>query len=612
MSFFLTQVLTGLAGAASLFLIAAGLSLIFGVTRIVNFAHGSFTMLGAYMAVSLSGLLMPLLGGLGFWLALPLAALATGLLGAAMELTVLRRLYRSAELFPLLATFGILLILQDATLAIWGPEDLLGPRAPGLEGAVPLLGARVPAYDFFLIAMGPTVLGLLWLLLHRTRWGLLLRAAAQDREMTAALGIDQRLLFTGVVALGTALAGLGGALQLPREAANLGMDLNVIVEAFVVVVIGGMGSLTGAFLAALLIGQLSAFGIVIFPQITLVLLFLVMAVVLVLRPQGLLGRPPGPGEAHPPGEIVPLPPPGRGGLLAGGLLVLVLAALPAVAGDFVLGVAAEILIFALFAASLQVLMGVGGVISFGHAAVFGLGAYGAALTVYHFGVAMPAAILAGPLAAGLGALVFGWFCVRLSGVYLAMLTLAFAQILWSAAFQWVSLTGGDNGILGVWPSAWAAEPGAFYLLALALVGLAIAALRRIVFAPFGYALRAGRDSPLRAGAIGIDVRRQRWLAFALAGTFAGLAGALYAFLKGSVFPDALAISTSVDALVMVLLGGVHSLSGPLAGAALFTGLKAELLALTDLWRAAIGGIILVLVLAFPQGLAGALRRLRPA
>ena len=142
-------------------------------------------------------------------------------------------------------------------------------------------------------------------------------------------------------------------------------------------------------------------------------------------------------------EIVPLPPPGRRGAMAGGLLVLVLAALPAVAGDFVLGVAGEILIFALFAASLQVLMGVGGMISFGHAAVFGLGAYGAALTVHHLGAAMPAALLAGPLAAGLGALVFGWFCVRLSGVYLAMLTLAFAQITWSAAFQWVALTGGE-------------------------------------------------------------------------------------------------------------------------------------------------------------------------
>jgi branched-chain amino acid transport system permease protein len=612
MSFFLAQVLTGLAGASSLFLVAAGLSLIFGVTRIVNFAHGSFYMLGAYAAVSLTGLLMPTLGGLGFWLALPLGALGAGLLGAAMEVLLLRRLYRSAELFPLLATFGVLLIVQDATLALWGPQDLLGPRAPGLAGAVTVLGARVPEYDLLLIAAGPGVLGVLWLLLRRTRWGLLLRAAAEDREMTGALGVDQKRLFTSVVFLGTALAGLGGALQLPREAANLGMDLNVIVEAFVVVVIGGMGSLVGAFLAALLIGQLSTFGVLILPQITLVLLFLVMAVVLVLRPHGLLGRPEHLAERAPADGIAPLAPPGRRFAVAAAGLIAVLAAVPAVAGDFALSVASEILILALFAASLQFLMGVGGMISFGHAAPFGLGAYGAALMVEHLAWPMEGALLAAPLAAGLGALVFGWFCVRLSGVYLAMLTLAFAQIAWSVAFQWVALTGGDNGILGVWPSPWAAGPAGFYLLTLGVVAAALLLLRRIVFAPFGYALRAGRDSPLRAAAIGIDVSRRRWLGFTLAGVFAGIAGGLYAFLKGSVFPDVLAIPTSVDALVMVLLGGLHSLTGPLAGAALFVGLKAELVALTELWRATIGAIIVALVLVFPQGLAGAFARARSA
>ncbi|MFQ5773493.1 MAG: ABC transporter permease [Kiloniellaceae bacterium] len=608
MSFLVAQILTGLASASSLFLVAAGLSIIFGLTRIVNFAHGSFYMLGAYAAYSLSAALMPALGGSGFWLALVLAALAVGLLGAVMEVLLLRRLYRSAELFPLLATFGVVLVVQDATLAIWGPEDLLGPRAPGFAGAVSVLGARIPAYDLVLIAAGPIVLGLLWLLFHRTRWGLLLRAATEDREMAAALGVDQKRLFTGVLFLGAALAGLGGAMQLPREAANLGMDLNVIVEAFVVVVIGGMGSVVGPFLAALLIGQLGAFGILIFPQITLVLLFLVMAVVLVLRPQGLLGRPEHVAVTAQAVFEPPLRPPGRGFAVAAAALVAGLALVPTVAGDFALKVATDILIFALFAASLQFLTGVSGMISFGHAAYFGLGSYGAALLVHHLGLPMEGALLAAPMAAGLGALVFGWFCVRLSGVYLAMLTLAFAQIAWSAAFQWVALTGGDNGILGVWPSPWASARAAFYLLSLALVAAALIALRRIVFAPFGYALRAGRDSPLRADAIGIDVRRQRWLGFTLAGVFAGLAGGLYAFQNGNVFPDALAIPTSVDALVMMLLGGVQTLSGPLVGAAAFTGLKAELMVRTDLWRAVVGVVIIVLVIAFPQGIVGALRR----
>jgi len=147
------------------------------------------------------------------------------------------------------------------------------------------------SYDLFLVALGPAVLAGLWLLFRTTRWGLLVRAATEDREMVAALGVRQAGLFTSVLFLGAALAGLGGAIQLPREAVNLGMDLNIIAEAFVVVVVGGMGSILGAYLAALLIAQLGAFGILIFPKVTLVLLFLVMAVVLVLRPQGLLGRP---------------------------------------------------------------------------------------------------------------------------------------------------------------------------------------------------------------------------------------------------------------------------------------------------------------------------------
>ena len=176
-------------------------------------------------------------------------------------------------------------------MAIWGPEDLLGPRAPGLEGVIRILGRPFPKYELLLIALGPLVLGLLWLLFNRTRWGTLVRAATQDREMTAALGINQTWLFTSVLFLGSLLAGLGGALQIPREAVNLHMDINIVVEAFVVVVVGGMGSVGGAFLAAVLIGQLQAFGILIFPQITLVIVFLFMAVVLVVRPHGLLGRP---------------------------------------------------------------------------------------------------------------------------------------------------------------------------------------------------------------------------------------------------------------------------------------------------------------------------------
>ncbi|HEV7335649.1 MAG TPA: branched-chain amino acid ABC transporter permease, partial [Bosea sp. (in: a-proteobacteria)] len=218
------QTLNGLASASSLFLVACGLSIIFGVTRIVNFAHGSFYMLGAYLAFTL----VSYFGGseaLGFWGGVVLAALIIAVIGALVEITILRRIYQAPELFQLLATFGLVLMVQDIALAIWGAEDKLGPRAPGFKSFVVLMGSRFPTYELFLIVVGPIMLGLLWFLFQKTRWGTLVRAATQDREMVGALGVNQRLLFTSVFAFGAGLAGLGGALQLPREAVNLHMDL---------------------------------------------------------------------------------------------------------------------------------------------------------------------------------------------------------------------------------------------------------------------------------------------------------------------------------------------------------------------------------------------------
>ena len=609
----IAQLLNGLAGASSLFLVGAGLSLIFGVTRIVNFAHGSFYMLGIYIAYTL---VSKLGASAWFWPALLLAALAVGAIGAAVEVLLLRRVYRAPELFQLLATFALLLVIKDAALWLWGPEDLLGPRAPGLGAAVPILGRMFPTYDLFLIAVGPLVLGALWLLLTRTRWGTLVRAATQDREMVGALGVNQAWLFTGVFALGTMLAGLGGALQLPREPANLGLDLLTIGDAFVVVVVGGMGSIPGAYVAALLIAEIKAVCVGLgtvdvggfsfsFSKLTLVVEFLVMAVVLVVRPWGLLGKPQAVSRNSAPAEA-PLRAADTLQKVAGAALLLVLIAWPiATAGSPYLTVLAiDLLTAALFAASLHFIMGPAGMHSFGHAAYFGLGAYGAALGVRSLGLPMEAALLLSPIVAALGALVFGWFCVRLSGVYLAMLTLAFSQIVWSIAFQWDDVTGGSNGLTGVWPAPWLEDKRAYYYVALALVAGSVLLLRRALFAPFGYALRAGRDSPLRADAICIDVKRLQWAAFVVAAVFAGLAGALYAFSKGSISPDTIAVGRSVDGLVMVLLGGLQTLAGPLVGAVTFTWLQDAVARNTDYWRALLGGIILLLVLVFPQGIAG--------
>jgi branched-chain amino acid transport system permease protein len=612
MAFYVVQFLTGLASAASLFLVASGLSIIFGVTRIVNFAHGAFYMLGAYVAFTLTERFS---GAIGFWSSIVVAAAIVAAIGVVVEMLLLRRIYHAPELFQLLATFGLTLMVEDLVVLTWGPSDLVGPRAPGLKGAIDFFGQKIPSYDLFLIVLGPLVLGLLWLVFQRTRWGVLVRAATQDRDMVAALGVNQKWLFTSVFALGVFLAALAGALQIPRDAVHHAMDLRIIVDVFVVVVIGGLGSVVGAFVAAVLVSELNAFGILIFPKISIILVFLVMAVVLIVRPWGLLGKAEAPARRTPGLTVNPWRPLTSNERIAAAIALLLVASLPLYAGNYALTVGAEIAIFVIFAASLHFLMSVGGLASFGHAAYFGLGAYGVAFAAKLAGLPMIVALGLGPVLGLLGAAVFGFFAVQLSGVYFAMLTLAFAQIVWSVAFQWVGVTGGDNGILGVWPERWAASPSHFYWLSIGVATLAVGALRIATFSPFGFALRATRDSPLRSEAIGLDGKRIQWTAFVIAGTVAGIGGALFAYLKGSVFPDVLGIPLSVDALVMVLLGGVETISGAIVGAIVYKALSIWLVSQTEWSKLVLGGFIVLIVVAFPRGIVGVLesiRRRRPS
>lgn len=606
MGLFIAQLLTGLANAAALFLVASGLSLIFGVTRIVNFAHGSFYMLGAYIGWSA---MQATSGIAGFWASVAAAGLAVGIIGVVVEVCVLKPSYRAPELFQLVATFGVVLVIQDVALITWGPEDLLGPRAPGLTGVVRIFDQPVPEYDLALIALTPLVLLALWYLITRTRFGILVRAATEDREMVAALGVNQAWLFTGVFFLGSMLAGLGGALQLPKGGADLLMDFNILAAVFVVVVVGGVGSLPGALIAALLISVLNVFGVRFLPQSTLVLMFVVMAVVLTLRPHGLLGREETPGAqasiGPPQTPLAPLATPGR---IAVSILLLGLALAPLAGSPFVIVLLIDVLIVALFAASLHFILGLGGLVSFGHAAFYGGGAYAAALFVHHAAGRMELALLMAPLAAGFLALIIGWLCLRLTGVYFAMLTLAFSQLLWSVAFQWTEVTGGDDGILNVWPSGWASATTAYYYLTLVLATAGILALRHMAHAPFGYALRASRDGPRRAEATGIHTKAVQWAAFAIAGAMAGLAGGLFVFAKGSVFPTELEIARSFRVLIMVFLGGVNTLAGPIVGASTLTILE-DTFSRFEYWRLALGLMIIAIVVLAPDGIVGLGQRL---
>lgn len=609
MEFFVAQMLTGLANASSLFLVACGLSLIFGVTRIVNFAHGSLYMIGAYVGYSLVQFLPNYLpSGLAFWLAILLAGLVVGLIGVIIEVLVLRPVYQAPELFQLVATFGVILVIQDLALLIWGAEDLLGPRAPGLRGVYRIMGEPIPKYDIVLLIITPFIALALWYLMTKTRLGVLVRAATQDRMMVSALGVNQAWLFTGVFALGSMLAGLGGALQLPKGGADLLMDFTILAPVFVVVVIGGMGSLPGAYLAAVIISVLNVLGVTYLPQSTLVMMFVVMIIVLMIRPYGLFGREEVAGEhgqvGDPERPIKPVSSRVQISIFVG---MILLALLPFFGSSYSQVLATDIMIFCLFAASLHFLLGTGGMVSFGHAAYYGGGAYIAALLVSYTDSSAELAFLLAPIGAGIVALLIGWVCLRLTGVYFAMLTLAFAQLIWSLVFQWGDVTGGDDGIVNIWPSDWlnSTTPYFYFTLFWSITGILI--LRRIAHSPFGYALRASRDSERQAEAMGIDTRRIKLIAFGVAGFMGGLAGALFVFSKGSIFPNELEIARSFDAIIVVFLGGVKTLAGGVVGAGFFKGIE-EVLLKFEYWRLLMGLLIIFVVIAAPDGLVGSLRK----
>ena len=289
LSFLFTQFLGGLTTAMFLFLIASGLSLVFGVMRVLNFAHGSFYMLGAYLAWQAVQWLSPLVES--FWLAALFAALAVAVLGGLVERLLLRHMYGKEELYQLLLTYALVLILGDAAKAIWGTQQLSVSRPPILDGAIEMFGSVLPVYNLFIMLAGVAIALGGWLILARSSAGRMVRAAALDREMLGALGANVGALYTGMFMASSFLAGLSGALVTPIQSIVPGMDVEVIVEAFIVVVIGGLGSFWGTFWGSLIYGQVLSFGILIMPSFSLFSVFALMAVILIVRPWGLFGKP---------------------------------------------------------------------------------------------------------------------------------------------------------------------------------------------------------------------------------------------------------------------------------------------------------------------------------
>jgi len=286
----LVQCLNGIIIAMAIYLISSGLSLVFGVLGVLNFAHGSFYMFGAFLVFTFTRHLLKTVPG-HFWLAILVVPALVALIGLAVEMGFLRFIYKADPLYQLLLTYGLVLMFSDTVKLLWGAQNLSVHRPPGFEGSVVVFGHLFPSYNVFVV-LPISILTMtgLYVFMNHTNFGQIVRAATHDREMVGALGINVRRLYTTVFVIGSWLGGLGGVIAAPMGAIYPGMDFDVIIDAFIVVVIGGLGSMAGTVLGALIFGLLRSFGILFVPQFETLFIFLLMAVVLVVRPQGLLGR----------------------------------------------------------------------------------------------------------------------------------------------------------------------------------------------------------------------------------------------------------------------------------------------------------------------------------
>ena len=607
MEVFVAQLLNGLVYGVLLFLIAAGLSLIFGLMNVVSLAHGSFFMLGAYFGLSI----FRITGS--FWWALVLAPIPVIALGVLMELLFLRPLYRRGHLDQVLLTFGFTFVFLDLVQTLWGRTVMRLPVPDALQGTVQIGLGVFSAYRLCLIGFGFAIALLLWLFLERSRIGAMVRAGVDNAVMAAGLGANIPALFTGIFGLGVALAALGGIAAAPVIGLYPGMDSEILIPAFIVIVIGGMGSLRGAFVGSLLIGIADTFGKAYFQSIALFLIYLAMTAVLLIRPQGLFGIKYTDIAIAP--AIATTSRPSTVQRSAVEILVLLaLLALPFLMTDYPRALISEIFIFAIFAMSLDLLLGFTGLMSLGHAAFFGLGAYAVAVLGAQFGVNAWLGVAAGIVVAGCGAALIGFFCVRTGGIPFLMLTLAFSQLVFSVALKWRDVTGGSDGI------AIAGKPSFFgfdlsnslvmYFMALSFFALAYWGLRRLLNAPLGHAFVGIRENEQRMAAIGYPTRAYKLISFTIAGAIAGLAGGLYAIFNGFISADAVYWTASGDILIMTMLGGAGTLIGPALGAAIVLLMKNVVSSYSDHWLAIIGITFIGCVMFFPGGLWGSLQKVR--
>ncbi|MGY4374337.1 ABC-type branched-subunit amino acid transport system permease subunit [Bradyrhizobium sp. i1.3.6] len=477
-----------------------------------------------------------------------------------------------------------------------------------------IAGGVVPPYYLLLIGVALVVAIVLGIGLSRSRIGKVIRAAAHNPGMVSALGINTGLIYGGVFALGGMLAGLAGALAAPVRSLTPGMGFSVLIESFIVTVIGGMGSILGALIGALLLGLIRSFGSLGFPLFTEGLMYLFMVIVLVSKPTGPVRQGGGMTELEA-GRAETLAPVRSGAALQRYRDVLialvafaVLASLPLFTGskallDFVIRCSA----YGLFATSLNLLVGYTGLTSFGHGMFFGLGAYSFGLIMQKLGVPIPVAFVATLAITAVIAAVIGAICVRLKDIYFAFVTLAFQMLIHSTILSWASFTGGDQGLRGGIPRPTflginLANHIHLYVASCALLILGLLAMRQIAQSPFGYTLRMIRDNAARASFLGIDVWRAKLTVFVLAALFASMGGMVMALFVSGAYPEFAYWTISGEGIFINMLGGVSTFLGPMVGTVLLLLLNDTVTRFTEYHGIVLGVVILFFALGLRKGL----------
>jgi branched-chain amino acid transport system permease protein len=592
--FYVQLFTTALRHSSILFLMGVGIMLVLRVNRIVNFAHGAFYVIGGYLAYSTQAFFGQSM--FGYLLTAILAGLLVGGLGILIETILLRRIYQLPVVHQIIASAGIFLVLRHIIMAVSKQQVLIsGPSI----GTITILGIFISAYDLIVIAIGLIVLAGLYLLFTRTHWMAKQYPVEIVHNDDVSVHVNRRRFRTAVFFIATALAGFTGAAMGPLAGINPSAGIDILAGGFLVTLLSGLGSFFAAYLAALIIGFVGAFGSAFWGQsASHVIIFVVIAIVLTWWPSGLFSQT----EPELQDTRQPLPPskPDRRLLIATASVAILLFAFPAIGGARFISIMHTIFAYVLIGVSLHFLMRAEGIISLGHSAFAAIGGYSVAILTAKLGTPIVLAVPIGVVAAGLIGYLVAFPCVRLSPTSIAMLTFVLANTTYEALFLARTVTGGSNGLMV--PVQWDLWQSYYITLFLCIMGLAI-----ILYIPFSRVYVRLQDMTGKRSGLLTNTSRafdKRPLSFAISGSIAGLAGSIFAIHWKYIFPYVASIEDSLTTLSVLVIGGIHSAFGPVLGAVAVIGTRQFLESFQNFWQVVIGAALIVLIVYYPKGISG--------